>query len=403
MTHVPNIRFYNTGLIIPDELEILDGVLKDTNDAFNGGLNISNLATPQGQLATSQTAIIGANNDLFAHFVNQVDPTYADGIMQDAIARIYFLDRKPALPTTVDVLCTGLYGTVIPVGAKVKDINKNIYVCTEAGSIPVGGSITLPFENILTGQIPCDTHAITKIYQLIPGWDLVDNVAPGVEGQAVETRADFETRRRLSVAMNGQHSLQSIYGAVFNVPGVIDCYCAENTTNGTVTVGATAYSMNAHSIYVGVVGGAAADIAQAIWTKKSLGADMMGNQTVTVADESGYSSPYPTYSIKYNIPSSLAIKFAISITNEATLPVGVQTLIKQAVINKFIGADGSTRMRIGSTIYASKFCAAIASVSPSVEIISVQVGTSTANANTVAVGIDKVPTIQTSDITVTLV
>ena len=99
-TQVPNIEITAAGLRIPTETEILNGVLADFNNAFGGNLNL-NLETPQGQLASSMAAIIADKNNLIAELVNQVHPDYADGIMQDAVAKIYFLERKQATDSMV--------------------------------------------------------------------------------------------------------------------------------------------------------------------------------------------------------------------------------------------------------------------------------------------------------------
>ncbi len=89
---VPKLAFTDAGLVVPAETDILAGVQSDMNAAFGGGLNPA-LETPQGQLASSQAAIIGDKNNEIAYVTNQVDPQYADGRFQDAIARIYFLTR----------------------------------------------------------------------------------------------------------------------------------------------------------------------------------------------------------------------------------------------------------------------------------------------------------------------
>jgi hypothetical protein len=82
---------------------------------MGGGLN-SSLETPQGQLGSSDAAIIGDCNDQFLQVVRGVDPMYADGRMQDGIARIYFLTRKAATATQVQATCGGLPGVIIPLG-----------------------------------------------------------------------------------------------------------------------------------------------------------------------------------------------------------------------------------------------------------------------------------------------
>ena len=120
MTNVPSISFTANGFVAPSESAILAGVEADINAAFGGSLNPAP-STPQGQIAASDTAIIGSSNDLLLALFNGVDPAYASGRMQDAIGRIYFMTRNPAQPTTLQVLCSGLAGVVIPVGALVQD------------------------------------------------------------------------------------------------------------------------------------------------------------------------------------------------------------------------------------------------------------------------------------------
>lgn len=401
-TNVPQIQFTPTGLSVPTEDEVLAGVQADYNSAFGGNLNPAP-NTPQGQLESSQAACIADSNAVFAQFVNQVDPDTASGFMQDAIARIYFLNRLPGLPTAVVLHCVGLFGTIIPVGALAQDTSGNIYVCQEQGSIPIGGSIDLPFANQVLGPIPAPAHTITVIYQAIPGWDTVDNPSDGVEGSDVESRASFEYRRSQSVALNSHGSIDAIKAAVFEVPGVIDVYAYENFTGGTINVGSTSYPVPAHSIYVAAVGGAAQDIGQAIFSKKNDGSGMVGNTSVTITDES-YPPPKPTYTYKYNIPDALPIFFDVSIQNSSGLPSSIVALVKAAIVAAFNGADGSQRVRIGSLILASKFYAPVSAIGPEVSILSILIGITSPGAVTfVQAGIDQQPTIDDANITVTLV
>jgi len=398
---VPDIVFTPTGAVFPSESEILAGVQADYNAAFGGNLN-PGLSTPQGQLCSSTAAIIGEKNDQFAYFLTQIDPATASGFMQDAIGKIYFLDRLPATSTTVQVLCTGLVGVVIPVGASVVDLNSVRYLCTQGDTIPPSGSITLTFQAITAGPIQCPPGAITTIYQTIPGWDSATNPLAGIVGSNVESRADFEYRRQQSVALNAVGSLPSIYAAAFNVDGVVDVYVAENVTDAPITVGGQ--TLVAHSVYVAAVGGLALDIATAIWKKKSVGANWNGNTSVVVGDNSGYDAPVPSYTVKFQIPTPTPIKFSVQIANSATLPSNIVALVKAAIINAFFGGDGGQRARIGSTLYASRFYAPVAAASPTpISILSILLGTSSPTLNTLTMGIGQAPTVTDSDITVTIV
>lgn len=400
---VPEIEFTATGLTLPTDAEILAGVQADMNAAFGGNLN-PDLSTPQGQLASSQAAILSDKNAQFANFVNQVNPDTADGFMQDAIARIYFLTRRPASPTVVQVLCTGLAGVVVPVGALVADSDGNIYSCTLAGSIGISGNVTLPFSAVIGGPTPCPPGAISGApYRAIIGWDTATNVGAGVVGSLVETRADFEYRRRNSVAINGKGTLPSIYANVFNVDGVTDVYVAENTTDANIDIGETNYTLLPHSILVSVVGGVALDVATAIWLRKDAGADYNGNVSVTVSDPSGYSYPYPTYEVKFLTPTPTAIMFEVELADNPSLPSDIIQQVKDAIISAFNGGDGGVRARVGSTIFASRFYGPISAISPFASILSLLLGTVTPTLPALTMGVDQVPTITAADISVTLV
>lgn len=229
-TNVPSPAFGPTGFVAPPESAILAGTLADINQAFGGVLDQS-LTTPQGQLATSEAAIIGNANNQFLELANGVDPAFAAGRMQDAIGRIYFIERNPAQPTVLQIACNGLAGVVIPANnALIQDQSGNIYNCTTTATIPASGSITTSFACMTTGPIPVPGVSTVSIYRAIPGWDSVACTS-GVVGNNVESRADFEYRRSQSVALNAQGSLPSVLGAVFNVPNVLDAYATENPTN----------------------------------------------------------------------------------------------------------------------------------------------------------------------------
>lgn len=399
---VPPIQFTDAGLIIPTEASVLQGVQSDINDAFGGGLNPA-LETPQGQLASSETAIIADKNNEFAYYTNQVDPQYASGRFQDAIGRIYFINRKPGTSTAVICTLTGLIGTVIPVGTLAQDTSNNIYSSSATVTIGAANTVDVEFQNIISGPIPCSSGTLTQVYQAIDGWDAITNADDGTTGSLVESRADFEYRRKNSVANNAHGSAPSIYAAVFDLPNVIDVYVIDNPTGVTVNTGSTNYPVVAHSVYVAVVGGIDADIAKDIWLKKDLGCNYNGNTTIVVTDDSGYSYPQPTYNVKFERPDALPILFEVQIIDSPNLPSDIEAQVKAAVIARFNGADGSTRERIGSLILASRYYGPIVALDNNASVISILIGTVTPTLTEVNVGIDQRPTLDESDITVTLI
>ena len=401
-TNVPAITWVNGSPVLPAELDILSGVQEDINTAFGGGVNPS-LQTPQGQLAQSETALIGQKNNEIAYIANQVNPAFASGIWQDAIGYIYFITRIPGAGTVVQATCTGAVGTVIPAGAIAQDTSGYLYSSLAAATIPPSGSVTIEFQNQTQGPIACNIGALSNIYTAIAGWDTITNTTAGALGNYVESRADFEARRAASVAGNAVNSLQSIYGAVASLANVIGVLVVDNPSNGTVNYGPTSYPLAPHSVCVSVAGGTSSDIAQAIWGKKPPGCNYNGNTSVTVYDNN-YSTPVP-YTVTYLTPTSVPVYFNVNIKNSSLLPANITTLTQNAVIQTFNGLDGSgPAVSIGSTSYSGRYYANINAISPNVNVIEVYLGTSASPTTlSITMGIDQLPTLTASNILVTLV
>jgi uncharacterized phage protein gp47/JayE len=401
-TSVPPISWTPEGVILPTDAAILAGVQSDINAAFGGGVN-PGMSTPQGQIASSDSAIISDKNSAIAYIANQVDPQYAEGRFQDAIGRIYFMTRNPASSTVVIATIGGLPGTYIPAGALVLDTSQNVYQLLGAVTIGPGGTVPAEFANVSTGPIPCVAGSLTQLYRTVPGWDTVTNSAAGILGSDVESSQAFELRRQNSVALNSHGTPDAIFANVYAVAGVLDCYVIDNPSGNTVDYGPTNYPLAPHSIYVAVVGGSASAIAQAIWNAKDGGCNYNGNTTETVYD-TRYAAPQPAYAVTFEIPSPVPVYFAVTVTNAVALPSDYATLIQNAIIAQFNGENGNTPAGIASLILALSYTGAIFAAVPGLSLVSIFVGlTSSPTGYEAAMGIDQKPTLDLSGITVTAI
>lgn len=475
-TNVPAITWVNGAPVLPAESAILDGIQADQNAAFGGGQNMQ-LTAPQGQLAQSQTAIVGDKNSQIAYVSNQFNPSTASGIWQDALGNIYLMNRIAGAGTVVQAPCIGAVATTISAGLVAEDQSGYLYNVTASATIPASGTVSVSFQCQTQGPIPVPTSL--SIYAGVGGWDAIGTPTGGSEGNLVETRAAFELRRQNVLAANAQGIPTAVLGAVFNVSGVLDAYVLSNplsTSSGasftgsisgstlTVTVadprwtsgnqpgaiavgqmvsgtgvaastvitalgtgsgGTGTYQINtsqtvaseamtsaqggpqlaANSLYVAAYGGTSSAIAQAIFDKIGPGCNMNGNTTVTIQDTGTaaypYSEPYPTYQITYNIPTATPVLFSISMQNNSSVPANAVTLVQNAVIASFNGEDGGTRARIGSWLFASRYVANIQALGSWAQIYSIQIGISAATLTSILMRIDQVPTLSTSNISVT--
>lgn len=372
MTNVPAVTFGASGFVAPSGPLVLAGVQADINACFGQVLSY-NLTTPQGQLSQSLAALIVNMNALFVYYTNQVDPAYAAGRMQDAIARIYFIERQPSQPTSASCTVTGLPDTVIPVNSQAIATDGSIYIATEQVTIPAGGSTTQTFENQVVGPNALSANTLNKVYLAIPGWDTITNPADGVLGRNVESRSAFEARRIASVAANSRGSLEAVRGAVLSVTDVVDAYVTENTSTSPVSIGGV--TLVAKSLYVAAVGGTDAAVASAIWTKKAPGCAYNGNTTVVVEDQnSGYTPPFPSYSVKFQRPATLNVLFAVNVVNSALIPADATAQIQSAIIAAFAGDDGGTRAQIGALLLSTRYYAPLAALGSWCQVISLLMG-----------------------------
>lgn len=402
-SNVPALQITSTGVVAPDAVTIRSGVLTDENEAFGGDLDIVTPSTPQAFLADQLTANIRDANAAIAYMVSQVDPATAEGRMQDAIARIYFLERNGATASVVQAQCTGQPGVTLPAGALAQDDAGNLWSSTGDAVFSGGGIATVQFACLEMGPITLGIGELTRIAQTYPGWDAITNLGAATVGSAVETRAAFERRRQESVAINSRGTPAAIRAAVFAVDGVLDVFVYDNYGNAVLNYGETNYPIAPHSVYVGVIGGDDQAVADAIWSRKDLGCDMNGNTSVTISDTDGYSYPYPTYTVKFERPDPLAVLFAVQLANSPALPADIVAQVRAAILATFTGASGAQRARMGGVLFASNFYAAVAQISPAVSIIQIKLGTVTATLDQVSIGIDQAPTLDINDVSVTLV
>lgn len=418
-TNVTPLELTEDGLVLPEEGEILSGAIQDLQSAFGTNLKFYDennkllLSTPQGQLASSMAAIISDRNRLFAYYVNQINPNFALGRMQDAIGQIYFINRRPATYTEVVGLCKGRANVTIPKGTPVIDAANNIYTAKDNYTIGDNGSVNVTFICNKLGSIECAANSLS-LYQTIPGWDSVANPNAGTIGRSVESQQQFEQRRRQSVAINSTNSIDSIMANLLTLtddnddPICQDVYVIENSIGSEVVKGTI--TLKPHSIYVCVAALPSPEnnqsIAKTIWSKKPPGCDMTGNTTVTITDnqvdENGkalYSNP-PSYDIIYSYAQDTPIFFKIVMNSSVDQPNNAEALIKSAIVSSFNGDDGSARPRIGSTILASVFYATIYSLGSWVRVVSIEVGKGGEYSDSVTVGINEVPTLSINNIEV---
>jgi len=392
------ITINSSGVTVPSETAVLSGTIDTFKTVFGANLNLdinvpSSLATPQGQLASAIAYIVSRTYDVFGFVLNQLNPRYAIGRFQDGLAWINGITRKPATATVVSLTCYGLDGTQIVSGTtKASDIYGRTYTCIQNGTI-TGGIVTVDFACDTLGAIATPANTVNRVDLTVIGLDRVNNLTAGVVGENVETQSEMEARRYLSVGALGHSSVSAIYGRVFAVTGVTDLWVDENYTN--LTYPKRGVSLLPHSILVCVIGGTDNDVAQAIIDSKSAGADMNGDVTVVIGNETA----------KFYRATPITLSVRVKVTSSPLLPTNTTSTIKQLIVDSANGLNGQKRISIGERIIANRFTAYIQANLPNIELqdIDVSINGGASWHDLVLVNGDQIAVIDTSNVSVAYV
>lgn len=352
------ISVTSAGIQVPQASEIKQAFQNVFTNALGTDLSLDD-STPQGVVIDDLTQEKQLDNAQILYFLNQMNPETADGVFQDALGAIYSLQRKVATSSVVNCVCTGAPGTLIPGvssgnPAMAQSVNGDLFQCLIGGTIPSTGTITLQFASVETGEIPVGANTVNSIYNVISGWDTVNNPVAGTVGTEIESRADFETRRKQSLALNATGSLSSVYAHIFDVPGVTDVFVEENDTSSSVTK--RGITLSPHSIYICQNGATDSEaLAEAIYNSKSGGCDTNGTNTCS------FTEPVTGVLYTYNYYTPTDTPIYIKITLGQAISSEAQEDVKNVLQDNFNGQnnDGYSRITIGTTIYASRFYTAI--------------------------------------------
>lgn len=226
-----------------------------------------------------------SNLDQLAEDVyHSFNPQSATGVALSRLVQLNGIRRIEGTYSTATLRCVGSQGTVIPSGSLVKSTATNATFETIAeATIPAGGQIDVEARSSVKGAILAPAGTLTKIDTPIYGWQTATNPLDAVPGRDEETDEKLRLRRRASTSTPGQAILDALYGALSNLPSVLQARVYENDQDTVQPV----TNLPPHSIYCVVEGGADADILKTIWLKKTAGTTTYGTTSGTVNDSMG--------------------------------------------------------------------------------------------------------------------
>jgi uncharacterized phage protein gp47/JayE len=355
-----------TGVIVPDTSEILTDVQNEYKSAFGQDLVVSP-ETPQGLLITAETLArdsVVRNN---AALANQINPNLAGGIFLDAIWALTGGQRITATRSSVFATIAGVPGTVIPAFSRAATPDGDEFETVVTVVIEPTGSVIAEFRSVEYGEIPAAANTLTQIIDSILGWETVDNADAAILGQETESDSEARSRRKNTLALQGQSQAEAIISGLYNTEGVRSLTFRENVTNATEVIDGV--SMVEHSIYVCVDGGTDQDVASMILEKKSSGSDWNGAQEVEVFEP--FSGQLLT--VKFDRPTPVPVLARVTIKANTAI-LDPQAAIRSAILAFANGEiDGEDGFTVGATVSPFELGGAINRLYPSIYVLKVEV------------------------------
>ncbi len=356
--------------------------------------------------------------DLALAVYSSADPDKATGAALEALAAITGTTRKGATKSTVTLACVGTgfgplaagrvvsvagsggakfssttttslvvvaawaINTPYVVGQKVVNGGK-VYQCTVAGTSAGAGGPTgtglaivdntvtwryvgtgtyaadVAFESQDTGPIVAVSGTLTTIDTPVAGWVSAVNVLDAVLGTNIESDAALRIRRADELSSGGNAALNAIRANVLDVADVTACIVFENA--GDVT---DADGVPPHAVEVLVLGGADADIREAIFDSVAAGIATHGGVSGYVTDSAGF-----THLVKFSRPTTVNIYVTVDVQKlAADFPSDGSDQIKAALV---VAGDA---LGIGRNVVSAYLSAKIFAITGVLDVSACKIG-----------------------------
>lgn len=327
-----------------------------TLDAILSDINAYQLQNISASLDVGPTALMGLINGGFAAALAEgwlaLAALYSgmdrDQATDDQLVGIGLLIGTPKLDATqtlvksctvnVNAGFTAAPGTMFAsiVGTNNAQLFQNVQAVNNPGG--TASNETVDFQAVNTGPIQCLAGTLTIIAQPLSGWNTVTNPTDGIEGNNIETDADYRLRQQQELSAAGSSTADAIRADVLEqlitpttTTDTLSCTVLNNATDETDVNGLPPHSIEVIAYQPGNTSADDQLLANLIFTSKTAACDTYsGNGTSkTVVDSQDNQE-----TVFYTRPSAVDLYIAITVTaNRETFPGDGVTQIENALLN----------------------------------------------------------------------
>nr|DAK35778.1 MAG TPA: Baseplate wedge protein [Caudoviricetes sp.] len=316
-------------------------------------------------------------------------PNTARGQSLDRLGPFAAVSRNQATQARIEVKIKGTVGESVPSAFLLKSDKTSFYVVNDY-TIDSNGEVVVVANCVDDGEIGnLSTGERLDIQNPRMGIDSAEFIRIVQKGEELESDKDFRIRFSNSLAGAGSSTESAIKGAIYRVPLVDGVSVIDNNSD-------TASSIPPHSFscYVLAPESQYDEIAKAIFDKKPLGIQCIGDIERTVYDAWG-----KPHTVKFFATSKAELKISMQIKNNHYFESSGISQIKDNIAN-FIN-----NLANGSDVYYTSVFGYIHNVTGVVSVVDLKIckiGQTPGNSD-IAIGEQEIARIDVSNISVEVV
>ena len=271
-------------------------------------------------------------------------PNTASGYSLDRLCVFAGITRNPASAAVYSVRITGEEGYTIPAGFLVSTDTEVTYWTTADYTIGTDGTCLAQVSCTESGTIGNLTNAaaISRILNPDANVEKVEGVAILTAGVDIESDADLRLRFSAAVEGSGSCNENAIRAAILRIPTVQFATVISNNTDEVDADGRPPHSFECY-----VLGGDdyEQEIADAIFEKRPIGIQTVGDKAVTLIDVCGNERV-----VNYSPAQKVPVIVRASIKTTTAFPVDGTEQIKEKVAS-YINSLGIGQKLVYSSLY----------------------------------------------------
>lgn len=393
------------GVIVPDTSSVLGDVQNEFKAVFGNDLDVSP-ETVQGRLIEMISRSRLFTIQACAAVSNMLNLNTANGFVLDDLGSLFLISRQPATYTTTSVVLSGVSGTIVPEGTRLKTTGGEIFVNTE--DYVIGSPLNATFRAEKKGVVPCPADTLTIILDAVNGLETANNPANPILGREMESDAEFRKRIKDSLNVNSIAVISAIKANLEQISGVVGTYLYDNYSASSVVV--DDITVPAHSILAIVDGGDEDEIAQVLYNKKTIGAGYCSTSSdpdIEIVSKTVLDPIYGTsYTVKFARPKIVNLVVDITVARQNYTGDDLVSDVKSAIINWANGKnDAVDGLKIGEDVSPFEISAAVSNTLPEIFIRDCKIAESgdTPTASILTLDVAEKGSITANNITVTVI